>query len=104
MIFYILKIRMRRIPVSTIMFWQQVFEEKQPRSLWQTLRHWLSLLLQLLFLLLLVMMALTDPFFASEERNRRRLVMVIDNSASMQATDVSSSRFDRGDGRSLADR
>ena len=31
-VFYILKIRMRRIPVSTIMFWQQVFEEKQPRS------------------------------------------------------------------------
>lgn len=91
-VFYILKIRMRRIPVSTIMFWQQVFEEKQPRSLWQTLRHWLSLLLQLLFLLLL-MMALTDPFFASEERNRRRMVLVIDNSASMQATDVAPSRF-----------
>lgn len=92
-VFYILKIRMRRIPVSTIMFWQQVFEEKQPRSLWQTLRHWLSLLLQLLFLLLL-MTALTDPFFASEERNRRRLVLVIDNSASMQARDVSPSRFE----------
>ncbi len=91
-IFYILKIRMRRVPVSTIMFWQQVFEEKQPRSLWQTLRHWLSLLLQLLFLLLLVG-ALTDPFFASEERNRRRLVVVVDNSASMRAGDVEPSRF-----------
>ena len=91
-VFYILKIRMRRIPVSTIMFWQQVFEEKQPRSLWQTLRHWLSLLLQLVFLCLLVG-ALTDPFFASEERSRRRLVVVLDNSASMQAADVRPNRF-----------
>ena len=91
-VFYILKIRMRRIPVSTIMFWQQVFEEKQPRSLWQTLRHWLSLLLQLVFLFLLVG-ALTDPFFASEERSRRRLVVVLDNSASMRAGDVQPDRF-----------
>ncbi len=91
-VFYILKIRMRRIPVSTIMFWQQVFEEKQPRSLWQTLRHWLSLLLQLVFLFLLVG-ALTDPFFASEERSRRRLVIVLDNSASMRAADVQPDRF-----------
>jgi hypothetical protein len=91
-VFYILKIRMRRIPVSTIMFWQQVFEEKQPRSLWQTLRHWLSLLLQLVFLFLLVG-SLTDPFFASEEQSRRRLVVVLDNSASMQAADVQPSRF-----------
>ncbi len=31
-IFYILKIRLRRVPVSTILFWQQIFEEKQPRA------------------------------------------------------------------------
>ena len=44
-VFYILKIRLRRVPVSTLMFWQQIFEEKKPRSLWQRLRHLLSLLL-----------------------------------------------------------
>ena len=42
-IFYILKIRMRRVPVSTTLFWRQIFEEKQPRSIWQKLRHLLSL-------------------------------------------------------------
>ena len=47
-IFYILKIRLRRVPVSTLLFWRQIFEEKKPRSLWQRLRHLLSLLVQLL--------------------------------------------------------
>lgn len=92
-ILYILKVRMRRIPTSTVMFWEQVFEEKQPRSIWQKLRHLLSLLLQLAFLALLVG-ALVDPFFDWEVREQRRIVLVIDNSASMQATDVEPSRFD----------
>ena len=30
-IFYILKIRLRRLPVSTVMFWSQVLEEQNPR-------------------------------------------------------------------------
>lgn len=83
-IFYILKIRMRQVPVSTVMFWQQVFDEKVPRSFWQQLRHLLSLLLQLLFLALLVF-SLTDPFFNSDVREQRRVIVVVDTSASMQA-------------------
>lgn len=92
-IFYILKIRMKRVPVSTVMFWEQIFEDKQPRSFWQTLRHLLSLLLQLAFLALLVF-ALAKPFFNWEVREQRRLILVLDNSASMRATDVEPSRFD----------
>ena len=41
-IFYILKLRLRRVPVSTVIFWRQIFEEKKPRSLWQRLRHLLD--------------------------------------------------------------
>ncbi|MCP4782008.1 MAG: VWA domain-containing protein [Fuerstiella sp.] len=91
-IFYLLKIRMRRMPVSTLMFWEQVFDEKQPRSVWRQLRHLLSLLLQLLFLSLLVS-AVTDPFLQSDVREQRRLVVVVDTSASMQALS------DNGDSR-----
>ena len=86
-IFYILKIRMRRVPVSTTLFWRQIFEEKQPRSIWQKLRHLLSLLIQVAFLLLVVF-ALTEPIFKWEIREARRLVLVVDNSASMNASDV----------------
>ena len=89
-IFYILKIRMRRVPVSTTLFWRQIFEEKQPRSIWQKLRHLLSLLVQLAFLLLVVF-ALSEPIFKWEISEARRLVLVVDNSASMNAADVAPS-------------
>ena len=90
-IFYILKIRMRRVPVSTTLFWRQIFEEKQPRSIWQKLRHLLSLLVQLAFLLLVVF-ALSEPIFKWEIREARKLVLVVDNSASMNAADVAPAR------------
>jgi hypothetical protein len=92
-IFYILKIRLRQVPVSTTIFWQQIYDEKQPRSLWQTLRHLLSLLMQILLLLLLVF-ALAEPFFTWEVLQARRLVLIVDNSASMNATDVAPSRME----------
>ncbi|WP_425618767.1 VWA domain-containing protein [Anatilimnocola sp. NA78] len=91
-VFYILKIRLKQVPVSTTIFWRQIYDEKAPRSLWQNLRHWLSLLVQIIWLLLLVA-ALAEPFFLSEKLQARRIVMVIDNSASMNATDVSPTRL-----------
>lgn len=92
-VFYILKVRLRRVPVSTNLFWKQIYDEKPPRSIWQYLRHLLSLLAQLLFLLLLVF-AVADPYFSSQLLQARRVVVVIDNSASMQAQDVEPSRFE----------
>lgn len=92
-IFYILKIRMRRVPVSTVMFWEQVFDEKAPRSLWQQLRHLLSLFIQLLILGLLVF-SLADPYWESDVREQRRVIVVLDTSASMQAEDEDVVRLD----------
>lgn len=91
-IFYILKIRLRRQPVSTVMFWQQVLDEQNPRSIWQRLRHLVSLLMQLALLSLLAV-ALADPYFYWEVRSARRIVLVIDNSASMNSTDVPPTRL-----------
>src|SRR5947199_7944880 len=91
-IFYILKIRLKRVPVSTVIFWRQIFDEKKPRSLWQRLRHLVSLLVQLALLALLVA-ALTEPVFSWETLNARRVILVLDNSASMNATDVPPSRL-----------
>ena len=101
-VFYILKIRLRRVPVSTVMFWNQIFDEKKPRSIWQRLRHLISLLLQLLFVILL-MFALTDPFFPWEKLQAKRIVLVVDNSASMNTTDESPTRLEAAKeyGRSL---
>lgn len=93
-IFYILKIRLRRVPVSTILFWRQIYEEKPPRSIWQQLRHLLSLLVQLLLLSLFVM-SLTEPYFSWQTKQARKLVLVVDNSASMNATDIQPTRLDQ---------
>jgi len=91
-VFYILKVRLRRVPVSTVLFWRQIYDEYQPRSIWERMRHWMSLLAQVVLILLLVG-ALTDPFFAWETRQLRRIVLIVDNSASMNATDVAPSRL-----------
>ncbi len=103
-VFYILKIRLRRVPVSTLLFWEQIFEEKKPRSLWQRLRHWISLLLQLAFLALLVF-AVGDPIFRWQQARARRVVLVVDNSASMEAGDVLPNRLEaaKTQGRRLID-
>lgn len=90
---YILKVRLRRVPVSTNLFWKQIYDEKPPRSIWQHFRHLLSLLLQLL-LLLLIVLAIADPYFPWQLLQARRMVIVIDNSASMRATDVKPTRLD----------
>jgi hypothetical protein len=91
-VFYILKIRLRRKPVSTVIFWRQVLDEKNPRSIWQRMRHFVSLLLQLAMLTLLVL-SLADPYFSWEIRSARRIVLIVDNSASMNATDVKPTRL-----------
>ncbi|MEZ6063155.1 MAG: BatA and WFA domain-containing protein [Planctomycetaceae bacterium] len=97
-IFYLLKVKRRKVAVSTVMFWEEVFSEKQPRAIWRQLRHWLSLLLQLTFLGLLAV-ALADPYFSSDVLNERRIVVVLDCSASMQAADGTVSRFEASRGR-----
>jgi hypothetical protein len=92
-VFYILKVRLRRQPVSTNLFWKQVYDEKPPRSIWQYLRHLLSLLVQLCVLALLVL-AIADPYLPWQLLQSRRIVAVIDRSASMQTADVAPTRFD----------
>ena len=92
-VLYILKLRRRREPVSTLLFWEQIFREKQTTSLFQKLKHLLSLLLQLLFLTLLVL-ALARPQFAFMTKSARQMILIIDHSASMNALDGTLSRLE----------
>ena len=87
-VLYILKLRRRREPVSTLMFWEQIFRERQTTSLFQKLKHLLSLLLQLLFLALLVL-AIARPQSAFLTKSARQLILIIDHSASMNAVEDS---------------
>jgi len=90
--FFLLRQRRRRVAVPSVMFWEQVYEEDRPRWWWRRLRHLASLLLQLLLLLLLAL-ALANPVFSWQADQARTVALVIDNSASMAATDIATSRF-----------
>lgn len=89
---YLLKTRIRQVPVSTLIFWQQAFEELPPRSIGGRLRHVGSLICQLA-LLGIVVFALADPVATSELSTSRDRILVIDNSSSMQTTSGDGDRF-----------
>lgn len=83
--FYILRTQPRRHTVSTLLFWDQVFDDRRQRRWWQNLRRWLSLMLQLLFVVI-VAVALADPVLKDRTASLET-ILVIDNSASMNAVD-----------------
>lgn len=89
---YLLKTRIRQVPVSTLIFWQQAFEELPPRSIGGRLRHVSSLICQLV-LLGIIVFALADPVATSELSASRDRILVIDNSSSMQTTSGDGDRF-----------
>ncbi len=90
---YILKLRRRDVVVSSTYLWRQVIRDVQANAPFQKLRKNLLLFLQLLAVALLVL-ALSRPFWRSQGLGGRSVVLLLDNSASMSATDVGRSRLD----------
>jgi hypothetical protein len=90
---YILKLRRRAVAIPFSPLWQRILRDKEATSLFSKLKRLLSLLLQLALLALLVL-ALGDPRAAASLVKGRTLVVLVDASASMQATDVSPSRLE----------
>lgn len=90
---YILKLRRRAVSVPFAPIWERVLRDKQSSHLFSQLKRWLSLLLQLCLVALMVL-ALGDPRLSAGLVEGRNMVVLVDTSASMQATDVSPSRID----------
>lgn len=84
---YILKLRRRTVPVPFARLWESILRDKEATSLFSRLKRLLSLLVQLALLALLAL-ALGDPRAAASLIEGRTLVVLVDASASMQATDV----------------
>lgn len=97
---YLRKIRSRRIPVSTTLFWQQAVGPRDQKPAFRQLSHVLSLLLQLLFVVLLTL-AIAEWTAADVRQPPQRVVLVLDNSASMRVSDVSPDRFGAAQARAL---
>src|SRR4051812_35097983 len=99
-VFYLLKRkRVVRLVPSTLL-WQKFLAETQASAPFQKLRkNWL-LILQIL-LLAIAVLALSRPFFATKSKPAQLRVVVLDTSASMQATDESPSRFEKARAEAL---
>ncbi len=92
-IFYMLKLRRREVTVSSTLLWQMVLRDRQANAPWQRLRRNLLLLLQLLILAALIL-ALARPALSVPAIASGSSVIILDASASMNATDVNPSRFE----------
>ncbi|WP_394839365.1 VWA domain-containing protein [Pendulispora rubella] len=90
---YVLRLRRRTVAIPFSPLWQRILKDKDATTLFSRLKRLLSLLLQLALLALLVF-ALGDPRAAATLVKGRTLVVLVDASASMQATDVSPNRLE----------
>ncbi|MCE5269144.1 MAG: BatA and WFA domain-containing protein [Planctomycetaceae bacterium] len=89
---YFLKLKRQPIEVPSTYLWRKSVEDLHVNAIWQRLRRNLLLLLQLL-IVLLAASALLRPSWQGVKAVDNRLIFLVDNSASMQATDVASSRL-----------
>ena len=90
---YFLKLKRQPVQVPSTFLWQKSVEDLHVNSLFQRLRKNLLLLLQLLILALALLALLRPAWFASKSGGQRH-VIVVDNSASMSATDVEPNRLE----------
>ena len=83
---YLLKLRRRKEEFSSTLLWRRSMEDLTANSPFQKLRQNLLMYLQILFLVLLVL-ALARPTMSLSRTRGISRVVLIDNSASMNATD-----------------
>src|SRR3954462_10749579 len=84
---YFLKLRRQPLEVPRTYLWKKSIEDLHVNSLWQRLRQNLLLFLQLL-LVALAMFALMRPGWEGTKLEGYRFIFLVDNSASMSATDA----------------
>ena len=93
-VFYLLKRKRVLKLVSSTLLWQKFLSETQASAPFQRLRkNWL-LVLQIL-LLIAAVLALSRPYFSAKTKPAQLRVVILDASASMQATDETPSRFEK---------
>ena len=89
---WMLRLKRQPVTVSSLYLWNTLLQETQANAPIQKLRRSLLLFLQLLAAFLLVC-ALARPFVYGQALTGHTIVIVLDTSASMNATDVHPSRL-----------
>ncbi len=87
---YFLKLRHRRVLISSSILWRKVLDERQSHSLWEKLRKYISMLVAVV-IALLIALSLARPEIESLTGRNERIVIVLDTSPTMNA--------ETGDGR-----
>jgi len=98
---YLLRVRRREQPVSSILLWRRSAPSLAASRPSRRIERSLLLLLQLLAVACLVM-GLARPAVIGQGIAGRDIVLVLDGSLSMQARDVAPTRFDRARAEALA--
>jgi hypothetical protein len=91
---YMLRLKRKERVVPSNILWQSATRDLQANAPWQKLRSSLLMWLQLAFLLFAIL-ALVRPALKVLSSGGQTVAIVMDASASMGATDVSPSRFER---------
>ena len=86
---YWLRVRVPSRTVGTGLFWQKALAEEKARWRWQRWRTKVSAAVQMIIVVLIALAAAGPQIPAS-----KRMVLIIDNSATMRATDVQPTRID----------
>lgn len=93
LLLYMLKLRRKSVQVSSTLLWERLLRDKQANTPWQKLKRNLLLFLQLLILAALAL-ALARPALRAPVVASGAMIVLLDASASMNATDVSPTRFE----------
>jgi hypothetical protein len=93
LLLYFLKLKRRETLVSSTLLWKRAVRDLQVNAPFQRLRRNLLLLLQLLALIAMLL-TLAGPVASLSRGPGQRYVLLIDRSASMNATDVAPTRLD----------
>ena len=99
---YFLKLRRQPLEVPSTYLWKRSIEDLHVNSLWQRLRKNLLMFLQLL-LVGLAILALLRPGWEGSRLEGQRFIFLIDNSASMAATDSESGPNRLAEAKQLAE-
>jgi hypothetical protein len=100
LVLYFLKLKRKPLAVPSTFLWRKSIEDLHVNSLLQWLRQNVLLLLQLLVLLGLIYSVMGFRFHGRAGQGRH-YVLMIDNSASMGATDVAPSRLEQAKAEAL---
>jgi len=80
--FYFLKLRHRRVFISSSILWRRVLDERQSHSLWEKLRRIVSIVVATT-IALLIAMSLARPEIESLTGKNERIIIVLDTSPTM---------------------